>query len=125
MYDPVNDEPSQCATIRRNIEALSRQRADLRAQIQREETALERLRHSAEAARSHLDLAKERAKAGQERNRDPPAVLRNGRPCSEALNWSRRSQKISSGTGRGRRGALTSKSGRKRRNFLSSNVAGR
>ena len=81
MYDPVNDEPSQCATIRRNIEALSRQRANLRGEIRREEAALERLRRDAEAARNNLDLAKARAKAGQDRNRRP-----SGRPSKwEAL----------------------------------------
>jgi chromosome segregation ATPase len=81
MYDPVNNEPSQCATIRRNIEALSRQRANLRAEIRRDEAALGRLRRDAEAARNNLRLAKDRAKAGQDRNRRPA-----GRPSKwEAL----------------------------------------
>jgi hypothetical protein len=75
MYDPVNDEPSECAAIRRNIKALSRRRADLRAEIRREEAALARLRRDAEAARNNLRIAKDRVKAGQDRNRRP-----GGRP---------------------------------------------
>jgi hypothetical protein len=69
MYDPVNDEPSECATIRRNIEALSEQHVRLRAQIQREQSALERLRRDARAARNNLDLAKQRAKTAKDRDR--------------------------------------------------------
>jgi len=75
MYDPVNDEPSECATIRRNIEALSRQRDQLRSQLDRETANVERLRRAADAARSNLNLAKQRAKAGKDRDRRP-----GGRP---------------------------------------------
>ena len=105
MYDAVNDEPSQCATIRRNIEALSRQRASLRAEIQREETALERLRRSGEAARNNLHLAKDRAKAGQDCNRRPAGrpskweALQRGADLVEAIaedflrDWTRQSRR--------------------------------
>ena len=105
MYDPVNDEPSQCATIRRNIEALSRQRANLRAEIQREEAALASLRRDAEAARNNLRMAKDRAKAGQDRNRRPAGrpskweALQQGAELVEAIaenflqDWTRRSRR--------------------------------
>jgi capsule polysaccharide export protein KpsE/RkpR len=75
MYDPVNDEPSECATIRRNIEALSRQKNQLRSHLDRETANVERLRRAAEAARRNLDLAKQRAKAGKNSDRRP-----GGRP---------------------------------------------
>lgn len=104
-YDPVNDDPSQCATIRRNIEALSRQRANLRAEIRREEAALERLRRDAEAARNNLDLARARAKAGQDRNRRPSGspskweALQQGAELLEAIaenflrDWTRQARR--------------------------------
>ena len=105
MYDPVNDEPSQCAPIRRNIEALSRQRANLRTQIQRDGIELERLRRDAEAARNNLGLAKSRAKAGKDRNRRPAGrpskrdALQQGAELIEAIaenflrDWTRQARR--------------------------------
>jgi len=78
MYDPVDDEPSECATIKRNITALSRQKIQLRSQLDRESANVERLRHTAEAARSNLNLAKRRAKAGKDRD---------GRPGGRPSKW--------------------------------------
>lgn len=71
MYDPVNDEPRECANIKRNIRQLSERRASLSAEMLRAQRLVEQRRREAEAARRDFDLAKQRAKPGKQRDRRP------------------------------------------------------
>jgi hypothetical protein len=71
MYDPVNDEPRECANIKRNIRQLSERRASLSADMLSAQRLVEQRRREAEAARRDFDLAKQRAKPGKQRDRRP------------------------------------------------------
>ncbi len=71
MYDPVNDEPRECASIKRNIRQLSERRASLSAEMLNAQRLVEQRRREAEAARRDFDLAKQRAKPDKQRDRRP------------------------------------------------------
>lgn len=105
MYDPVNDEPRECANIKRNLRQLSERRASEMAEKRNANRRLERRRAEADAARGDLDLAKQRAKAGKRGERQPGRrasrrdMLQQGAELIEEVaetflrDWTRRSRR--------------------------------